>query len=139
MNQKGESKIMKRKALGLAALAAATSLAWTVPGEARVTRIIIDRTQELAADTTYETITGRAFGELDPRDGTNALITDIDAAAAATGKASYVASFFIVKPKDMTTTSGLMWHDVPNRGGRITISSDRSRISRPMPPTTRAR
>jgi len=115
---------MKRKAFGLAALAAATSLAWTVPGEARVTRIIIDRTQDLAGDATYETVTGRAFGELDPRDGTNALITDIDAAAAATGKAPYVASFFIVKPKDMSTTSGLMWHDVPNRGGRITISSD---------------
>ena len=115
---------MKRKAFGVAALAAATSLAWTIPADARVTRIIIDRIQELAADTTYETITGRAFGELDPRDGTNALITDIDAAAAATGKATYVASFFIVKPKDMSTTSGLMWHDVPNRGGRITISSD---------------
>jgi hypothetical protein len=115
---------MKRETFGVAALAAATSLAWTIPSEARVTRIIIDRTQELAADTTYETITGRAFGELDPREGTNALITDIDAAAAATGKAAYVASFFIVKPKDMSKTSGLMWHDVPNRGGRITISAD---------------
>ena len=115
---------MKRRVLGVAALAAATSLAWTIPSEARVTRIVIDRTQDLAGDATYETITGRAFGELDPRDGTNALITDIDAAAAATGKATYVASFFIVKPKDMATTSGLMWHDVPNRGGRITISSD---------------
>jgi hypothetical protein len=121
---KGESNIMKHKALGLAALAAATSLAWTIPGEARVTRIIIDQpATSLAADPTYETITGRAFGELDPRDGTNALITDIDT-AAGTGKATYVASFFIVKPKDMSTTSGLMWHDVPNRGGRITISGD---------------
>ena len=126
---------MKRKAFGLAALAAATSLAWTTPADARVTRIIIDRTETLclqrnaagactATDDQYDSITGRAFGELDPRDGTNALITDIDAAAAATGKAPYVASFFIVKPKDMSTTSGLMWHDVPNRGGRITISSD---------------
>src|SRR5688572_29100985 len=108
---KGESNIMKHKALGLAALAAATSLAWTIPGEARVTRIIIDQpATSLAADPTYETITGRAFGELDPRDGTNALITDIDT-AAGTGKATYVASFFIVKPKDMSTTSGLMWQD----------------------------
>ena len=24
----------------------------------------------------------------------------------------------------MTNSSGLMWHDVPNRGGRINISSD---------------
>ena len=116
---------MKYKTLGLTALASALSLAWTIPGEARVTRIIIDRTQDLAGDAAYETITGRAFGELDPRDGTNALITDIDAAAAASdGKAKYIASFFIVKPKDMSKSSGLMWHDVPNRGGRITISSD---------------
>jgi hypothetical protein len=108
-----------------AGVAVAVALAWTPPADARVTRIVIDRTQDLAGDTTYETVTGRAFGELDPRDGTNALITDIDAAAAATeGKAKYIASFFIVKPKDMATTSGLMWHDVPNRGGRITISSD---------------
>ena len=110
--------------LSCLSVAAAVALAWAPPSDARVTRIIIDRIQDLAADATYETITGRAFGELDPRDGTNALITDIDAAAAATGKAPYVASFFIVKPKDMSTTSGLMWHDVPNRGGRITISGD---------------
>jgi hypothetical protein len=36
----------------------------------------------------------------------------------------YVASFFIVKPVELSNSSGLMWHDVPNRGGRITISSD---------------
>ena len=110
--------------LSCLSVAAAVALAWAPPSDARVTRIIIDRIQDLAADAAYETITGRAFGELDPRDGTNALITDIDAAAAATGNAPYVASFFIVKPKDMSTTSGLMWHDVPNRGGRITISGD---------------
>jgi hypothetical protein len=33
----------------------------------------------------------------------------------------YVSSFFLVKPIDMTKSSHLMWHDVPNRGGRITI------------------
>src|SRR5207245_8504441 len=38
--------------------------------------------------------------------------------------------FFIVKPTDSAvatgkvTPSGLMWHDVPNRGGRVTISID---------------
>ena len=35
-----------------------------------------------------------------------------------------MASFFLVKPLEMSKASGLMWHDVPNRGGRITISSD---------------
>ena len=127
---------MKHKALGLTALAAALSLAWTIPSEARVTRIIIDQTEKplctqrqnnvcTQTDPLYEGLYGRAFGELDPSDATNALITDIEAAAHANGgKAPYVASFFIVKPIDMSTTSGLMWHDVPNRGGRITISAD---------------
>jgi Alpha/beta hydrolase domain len=78
----------------------------------------------VATDPNYETVTGRAFGELDPMDEHNALITDITAAPRVNGKAQYVASFFVVKPIDMSKASGLLWHDVPNRGGRITISSD---------------
>jgi hypothetical protein len=114
------------KSARVAVATALTALcaAWSVPSEARVTRIVIDRTAPLAADATYETITGRAFGELDPAAATNSLITDIERALNANGKATYVASFFIVKPVDMTKSSGLMWHDVPNRGGRITITSD---------------
>jgi hypothetical protein len=117
------------KALGLSALAAALALAWAPPSEARVTKVVIDRIQPLAnqtaGETPYETITGRAFGELDPTDEHNTLITDIDLAPKnANGKADYVASFFVVKPVDMGKSSGLLWHDVPNRGGRITISSD---------------
>ena len=108
----------------LAAAVVAAFATWAPPSDARVTRIIIDRTQDLAGDATYETITGRAFGELDPAHPANAEITDLEAAAAATGKATYVSSFFIVKPKDMSKTSGLMWHDVPNRGGRVTITGD---------------
>ena len=76
-------------------------------------------------DIPYQTLTGRAFGELDPNDPNNKLITDIALAPRnPNGKVEYVASFFIVKPVDMSQSSGLMWHDVPNRGGRITISSD---------------
>jgi hypothetical protein len=102
------------------------SLAWAPPSDARVTKIIIDRAATpLTGDATYETITGRAFGELDPMDSHNSLITDITLAPRnANGMVEYIASFFIVKPVDMSKTSGLMWHDVPNRGGRITISSD---------------
>jgi hypothetical protein len=115
---------MLRRSLPAAALAAAFSVC-APPADARVTKIIIDRVQALAGDATYEAVTGRAFGELDPADPKNALITDIDLAPKnAAGKAEYVASFFIVKPVDMSSASGLLWHDVPNRGGRITITSD---------------
>jgi hypothetical protein len=114
---------MKKPVIATAALAVA--LAWAPASQARVTKIIVDRTAALAGDATYETITGRAFGELDPNDEHNTLITDIQIAPRnANGKVEYIASFFIVKPVDMSKTSGLLWHDVPNRGGRITISSD---------------
>jgi len=108
------------------ALAAATSFAWVSLSQARVTKIIIDAGPTvLAADPTFQTFTGRAFGELDPNDPKNALITDIALAPRnANGKVEYIASFFIVKPVDMVQASGIMWHDVPNRGGRITITSD---------------
>jgi Alpha/beta hydrolase domain len=114
---------MKKRFAPLAVCVAAACAAWAPQGDARVTKIVIDRVQALAGDATYETITGRAFGELDPNDPHNAEITDL-AAAAGNGNATYVATFFIVKPVDMSRSSGLMWHDVPNRGGRITISAD---------------
>jgi len=112
--------------------AAAVSLAWAPPSDARVTRIITDRIVSPVTfppgqgqDIPYATITGRAFGELDPNDPHNANITDIQAAPRnPNGKVEYIATFFIVKPVDMSLSSGLMWHDVPNRGGRITISPD---------------
>src|SRR6266576_396218 len=113
----------------LLSIAAAVSLAWAPPSDARVVRIIVDRTQPLpgqvAGEKPYETITGRAFGELDPGDRHNDEITDLSHAQRnANGKVEYVATFFIVKPVELSNSSGLMWHDVPNRGGRITISSD---------------
>src|SRR5207244_3756044 len=103
--------------------------------EARVTKIVVDAIESplcvtrvagvcTVTDPNYETVTGRAFGELDPMDEHNARITDIAAAPRVDGKAQYIATFFVVKPIDMSKASGLLWHDVPNRGGRITISSD---------------
>src|SRR6266571_7185617 len=116
----------------LASVAAAVSLAWAQPSDARVTKIIIDSPADYpnshnlltGQDIQYETVTGRAFGELDPNDPHNAIISDIALARKLNGKVEYIASFFIVKPVNMSQSSGLMWHDVPNRGGRITITSD---------------
>ncbi len=64
----------------------------------------------------YEQVAGRAFGELDPRLPGNAIIQDIELAKDADGKVRYVASFVIIKPMDPARASGLLWHDVPNRG-----------------------
>ena len=93
--------------------------------EARVTRIVIDGTRDMFNQPSYDEIIGRAWGELDPANPQNALLTDIDLAPKnLNGKVEYIASFLIRKPKDMSSTSGLMWHDVPNRGGNVAFSND---------------
>src|SRR6266699_2997599 len=110
----------------LFSVVAAVSRAWAPSSDARGTRIIIDATASLSGqDIPYQTLTGRAFGELKPNDPHNTIITDIQAAPRnSNDKVEYIASFFIVKPVVLSQSSGLMWHDVPNRGGRITITSD---------------
>src|SRR6185369_551529 len=66
----------------------------------------------------YELLRGTAYGELDPADRRNALITDINAAPKnANGKVEYKTQFAIHKPVDMTKASGIMVYNVPNRGG----------------------
>ena len=94
--------------------------------QARVTRIVIDDRQPLATapgqTIAYEQISGRAFGELDPRDSANVIIQDILLGKDADGRVRYTASFVITKPVDLAQASGLLWHDVPNRGSPITIN-----------------
>ena len=108
-------------------------LSHSTVGHANVTRIVIDTVTSPAFDGEaygdigqYETIEGRAFGELDPEDPRNAIITDIELAPRnANGNVEYMATFFLVKPIDMSRSSGLLWQYVPNRGGRITLSPER--------------
>jgi len=97
---------------------AAALLLAAAAAPARVTRIVVDETQPLPAGAgpAYEAIAGRAFGELDPTLPGNALIQDIALARDGDGKVRYVASFLLLKPVDAKQASGLMWHDVPNRG-----------------------
>jgi hypothetical protein len=125
-----------RKSAWAGVTAAAVLLAWALPSEARVTRIVIDNTvtplctQRVSGvctqtDARYEEITGRAFGELDPNDGHNSIVTDIALATRnANGMVGYVASFVIRKPLDTIQPSGLIWHDVPNRGGDVGLPAD---------------
>ena len=90
--------------------------------QARVTRIVIDETKPLAADASggmaYEQIAGRAFGELDASLAQNAIINDIALAKDADGKVRYVSTFVLTKPVNRAQASGLLWHEVPNRGVR---------------------
>src|SRR6267378_653256 len=122
-------------------------LAWGTSVHARVTRIVIDKVEAIAGQPAYEQLTGRAWGTLDPRDPHNAEITDLEVAHHrrhhdddgddddhdgdhhghhAKHKGEYIASFVIRKPTsgNLGIVSGLMWHDVPNRGGNVAFTAD---------------
>src|SRR5262245_13300528 len=125
------SKLFRRSAL-VAVTVAVALLASAPPTHGRVTRIVIDTKvspafngQVFGDAGQYETIAGRVFGEIDPLDHRHRIINDIDLAPKnANGNVEYEATFFLVKPIDMSKVSGLLWQDVPNRGGRVTISVD---------------
>ena len=113
---------MPRNCAILASLAS-LALALAMPlAQARVTRIVIDEVRPFpAADSggiPTEQIAGRAFGELDPASPANAIINDVQLGKDADGKVRYVATFVITKPVQLERASGLMWHEVPNRGLR---------------------
>ena len=101
-------------AIGLCVVAASA--------QARVTRIVIDERLPVPAaesgGVASERIAGRAFGELDPASPANAIVNDIGLVRERDGKVRYVATFVITKPLDLSRASGLLWHEVPNRGLR---------------------
>ena len=110
----------------------AALLTWPAGAHAHVRKIVVEKKVSPAFDGAavgpagpYETLAGRAYGELDPNDPHNAIITDIKLAPRnARGMVEYVASFFLAKPIDMSKSSRLLWQYVPNRGGRVNISAD---------------
>ena len=97
-------------------LAAVAVLVSAIPGQARITRLVIEHTEKAGNDG-YQKLTGRAYGELDPKLPLNAIITDLEFAPRnARGMVEYVATFTILKPSDMSKASGVLLYFVPNRG-----------------------
>jgi hypothetical protein len=88
---------------------------------AEIRRLVVDKTEALEPDG-YEKLTGRAYGEVDPRLPLNAIITDLDRAPRnARGLVEYSGTFTILKPVDMSKASGVLLYFVPNRG-RINLT-----------------
>ena len=123
-----------RKSVAAGFAVVAGILVCSTPLHARITKIVVDEKISPAfckgascasyGDAgQYEQIAGRAFGELDPGDPLNKIIQDIGLGKDPDGKVRYVATFVVTKPVDMAKASGLMWHDVPNRGRPLTISN----------------
>ena len=91
-----------------------------MPASAKLTRITIERTEpgpQADGAAEYETISGRFFGEIDPGDPHNRIITDLAFAPRnARGKVEYNATYRLARPKDPAKRSGVLYYDVPNRG-----------------------
>lgn len=82
---------------------------------ARVTRVEI--TSSTPAENNTEAVRGVFYGEVDPGDPRNAVITDIKHAPRnARGMVEYSASLLLYRPTDPAKASGVMLYDVPNRG-----------------------
>src|SRR4029079_3516504 len=65
----------------------------------------------------YESLTGRFFGELDPKLPQNAVITDIELAPRnARGMVEYSATFTIFMPAAMSKATGVLVYQVPKHG-----------------------
>jgi Alpha/beta hydrolase domain len=111
-----------------ATLLLALAGAWSL--QARITRVVIERRespaykgQSFGETGRYEWLRGRAYGELDPKDPLNAIITDIQLAPRnARGMVEYNATFTLAKPIDMSKASGVLLYDVANRG-RIPLAA----------------
>ena len=105
------------------ACAAAIAVAIAVLGtdaEARITRIVVDRTEALTDGSGYERLHGRAFGEVDPDGPDGATITDLRGAPRnARGQVEYVTTFGLLKPVDMARASGVLWYELVNRGNAL--------------------
>ncbi len=113
----------------LIALAASVALA-PMLAEARITRIAIDPAlsqsptfegRTFGSVGAYEKLRGKAYGELDPRDPQNAVITDIELAPRnpATGKVEYSMDIYLLKPLDLGKGNHKLYMEVNNRGGKL--------------------
>jgi hypothetical protein len=128
---------MVRKALAVVAIACIFSAVT----EARVIRIEILKVERVdppppgaagpsAATPPYERLSGKFYGELDPADPKNALITDIQLATRnARGKVEYVGTFSLMKPIDLSKASGVLMYSVVNRGNGTAVASAEGHIS----------
>jgi hypothetical protein len=115
----------------LAVLASATLL------HARVTRIVIEQRESPAFKAQvfgkagqYETLHGHFFGEIDPKDRHNKIVTDIQFAPKnARGMVEYSGTFAISKPMDMSKSNNVLLYSVVNRGSGATAGSADGQVS----------
>ena len=94
-----------------------------------ITKIVINATASQPATFggtsfgtvgTYDRVVGTAFGQIDPNDPKNQVITDITLAQKdpTTGYVNYSFDFYILKPTNLASGAHKVFFEPPNRGGK---------------------
>ena len=104
---------------------------------ARVTRVVIEKRESPAFGGqvfgkagAYEILSGRFYGEIDPKDPHNSIINDIQFAPRNDrGMVEYSATFAFAKPVDMSKSNGVLYYSVPNRGRGVPVGSTDGRVN----------
>jgi alpha/beta hydrolase family protein len=87
----------------------------------------------------YEKLTGRAYGEVDPNDPRNAVITDIGLAPRnPQGMVEYATDVMILKPVDMSKANHRLFYEPTNRGNILSFPQLNDARSGGNNPTTAA-
>ena len=99
------------------------------PAHARITRIVINTRVPAYGGFVfpntgaYEQLDGIAYGEVDPHDPVNAVVTDLKLAPRnARGLVEYSTDISILKPVDMSRSNGTLLYEDVNRGNKNSTS-----------------
>jgi hypothetical protein len=121
------------RAWGLFAVLVASAFLVSIarPAQARITRIQITSVQSPNFEGTsfgstgpYEKLVGRFYGEIDPKDPLNAIITDIELAPVnARGMVEYSGNVMIIRPVDPQKGNHKLLFEINNRGHILALAS----------------
>ncbi|PYU20914.1 MAG: hypothetical protein DMG30_19260 [Acidobacteria bacterium] len=97
---------------------------------AEVTRVEISSRQDVLGGKSfgsvgpYEKLSGRVYFAIDPKNPHNKIVADLDKAPKdAQGRVEFTADLFILRPKDPSRGNGVIFLDIPNRGGKALLST----------------
>jgi hypothetical protein len=108
----------------LMAILSCAAVGLPLAAHARITRIQITQTESPTFGGTsfgdvgqYEKLIGRAFGEVDPKDSRNKVITDIELAPRnSRGMVEYDTGIVILRPLDPAKGNHRLFYELTNRG-----------------------
>lgn len=92
---------------------------------AEVTKVEVSSRQDVLGGKSfgtaggYQKLTGKIYFAIDPKNPHNRIIVDLDKAPKnAQGRVEFSADLFILRPKDPSKGNGVIFLDIPNRGGK---------------------